>query len=290
MQRGSKEGPRIYVVLPVHNRLSITRKFIEHLKRQTYNNYHLVLVDDGSTDGTAEYVKSRIDNLTVLHGNGNLWWAGALTKAYRYLSRIDADDDDLVWINNDDSIFEPDYFETIVNDRALKPKTLVISPGHCLHTDFIERGFAIDWSKVQFHKLKEGEKPDCLTTRGLYMLFSTYKALGGLHPWLVPHYLSDLEYTIRAKRRGYSLVISESSRIYVDRTTTGSHKQQSKTVRQYLYDHFISKKTAFSTFYWGNFVLLAAPWGYKLRSLADVYRRFFKGLNRNFIKKPKTSH
>jgi GT2 family glycosyltransferase len=167
----------IYVVLPVHNRVNITKEFVECLKKQTYKNYHLILVDDGSTDGTAEYVKKEIDNLTVLYGDGNLWWAGSLSKAYRYLSKIKAVDEDIVLINNDDSTFDPDYFERVINDRDLKSGTLVVSPGHSISADFtslrpkIERGFAIDWPSLRVYKLEEGQEPDAVTTRGLYMDF-----------------------------------------------------------------------------------------------------------------------
>ncbi len=280
-----KPSPRIYIVLPVHNRIHTTTKFIDCLKKQTYKNYHLVLVDDGSTDGTAEYVRKNIDNLTVLYGNGNLWWAGAFSKAYKYLAGINAADDDLVWINNDDSIFDSDYFENVINDSDLKPETLIISPGHSIYTDFIERGFSVDWSLMRINKLKEGEQPDALTTRGLYMHYDTYISLGPMHPMLVPHYLSDLEYTIRAKRRGYRLVISGCTKVYVDRSRTGLHEDNSKTLKEFLFNHLVSKKTAYNTFYWGNFVLLAAPSRYKVTAFIKIYARFPRKLLRYYKQK-----
>jgi len=279
-------NPKIYVVLPVHNRVNITKNFIGCLQKQTYKSYHLILVDDGSTDGTAEYVKKQIDNLTVLYGNGNLWWAGSLTKAYRYLTSIKAADEDIVLIGNDDTTFDADYFDKVINDRDLEPGTLVVSPGHSISTDFtslrpkIERGFAIDWPSLMVNKLEAGEEPDAVTTRGLYMHYATYRSLGPLHPRLLPHYLSDLEYTIRAKRRGFKLIISSDTHVYVDRSRTGSHRDDSKTLKEFLFNHLVSKKTAYNAFYWGNFVLLAAPWKYKFRAFKLVYIRFFRKLIR----------
>ena len=42
--------PCLYILLPVHNRREITRDFIDYLEAQTWQNYHLVLIDDESTD------------------------------------------------------------------------------------------------------------------------------------------------------------------------------------------------------------------------------------------------
>ncbi|MCK5537931.1 MAG: glycosyltransferase family 2 protein, partial [Bacteroidales bacterium] len=38
----------IYIILPVHNRKKITEKFIKCLVKQTYQDFKLILVDDGS--------------------------------------------------------------------------------------------------------------------------------------------------------------------------------------------------------------------------------------------------
>jgi len=262
--------------LPVHDRLETTKKFIKCLRKQNYARYHLILVNDDKRDDTAEYVKETVPNVTILKGNGNLWWAGSLTKAYRYLSEISASDEDIVLIINDDSIFRADYFESIIRDEDLNAETLVISPGKDISSDFIERGFSFDWASFIVRKLKAGEEPDAVTTRGLYMKYSTYKTLGPLHPWLLPQYLSDLEYTMRARRKGFKLKISNKSKIFVDRSTTGSHIDESKSLKELFYNHFISKKTAYSTFYWGNFVLLTAPLKYKMKLFAEIYARFYR--------------
>jgi len=276
-------SPKIYIILPVHNRLSTTKKFIKCLSYQTYKNFQLILIDDGSKDGTAEYVKRQMGNVIVLSGNGNLWWAGALHNAYKHLKVIDAQKDDLVWITNDDVLYEPKYFEKLIKDKALSPNNLVVSPGESLSSDFIELGFLIDWPSLKVYKLTSKQKPDAITTRGLYMYYSTYLSIGPMHPKLLPHYLSDLEYTMRAKRFGYNLVNSSSTFIQVDRSSTGIHEDNSKNLKEFFFNHLVSKKTAFNSFYWGNFVLLACPWKYKVRNFLKIYYRFFYKLAKFFL-------
>ena len=72
----------IYILLPVHNRREITRDFIDCLVAQTWQNYHLVLIDDGSTDGTDQMVREQVENLTVIRGKGEWWWAGCLQQGF----------------------------------------------------------------------------------------------------------------------------------------------------------------------------------------------------------------
>lgn len=274
------ERPTIHVVLPVHNRLEVTRGFIDSLCAQDYPHWRLILVDDGCTDGTVAHVAERVKDLTVLKGDGDLWWAGALHEGYKHLKRHPPPDDDIVYINNDDAVFDPDYFRKLVADPALDAHSLVVSPGRSLHDDYVERGFAIDWPRLGFSRIGAGEKPDAITTRGLYMRYAAFRRLGGFHPWLLPHYLSDLEYTHRAWRKGLTPRVSETTHIHVDRTTTGQHGDPSRTAAELIRNHFFSKKVTASTRYKGNFVLLAAPWRYKAPLLLKVYGVFFRKLRR----------
>ena len=71
----------IYIFLPVHNRREVTLEFVAILNSQTYQNFKLLLIDDGSSDGTAAAVREQID-ATVITGSGNCWWGGALDLAY----------------------------------------------------------------------------------------------------------------------------------------------------------------------------------------------------------------
>ena len=93
---------KIYILLPVHNRKEITRGFIECLKTQTFQDYHLVLIDDGSNDGTAVMVKEHIPSATVLRGTGDWWWAGSLQQGIEWLRQQKVHDDDAVLMINDD--------------------------------------------------------------------------------------------------------------------------------------------------------------------------------------------
>ena len=101
----------LHVVLPVHNRRPITEAFVRALRMQTVDQYRLLLVNDGCTDGTVGAVQMLLpaSQLKVIHGDGQLWWAGALQRAWQSLSESPADDADAVLITNDDVSIDPDF-------------------------------------------------------------------------------------------------------------------------------------------------------------------------------------
>ena len=99
----------IYILLPVHNRREVTARFIRCLRSQSYRRWHLVLVDDGSTDGTEEMVRGQVSHLTVLKGAGNWRWAGALQQGYRWLTAQRPLKHDITLIINDDTEFGPAF-------------------------------------------------------------------------------------------------------------------------------------------------------------------------------------
>ena len=48
----------VSVIIPTHNRLKMLKKAISSVQRQTFKNYELIIVSDGCTDGTNDYLNS----------------------------------------------------------------------------------------------------------------------------------------------------------------------------------------------------------------------------------------
>jgi GT2 family glycosyltransferase len=250
----------IYIILPVHNRLDETKKFISCLRIQTVKDYHLILIDDGCIDGTAGYVGSEIENLTVLQGNGNLWWAGSLEKARKHLlSRQDVHDEDVVLIANDDITFNDHFLHHVMEEVRDRPNALILARCYDQKSgSLMDQGVHVDWKRLSFQQASTPDEINVLSTRGLFMRFRVFTEIGRLHPFLLPHYGSDYEFTHRAFRKGHSLTIAKQVKIYLNKRTTG--------VREINYDIgfpallrnlFVSKKSDYNRVMWTNFILLS---------------------------------
>lgn len=99
----------IFIVIPVYNRKALTRGCLYSLQQQTDNEFRIIVVDDGSTDGTDKMIQNEFPNITLLKGDGNLWWTGAVNKAVQHvLSECQLED--YILLLNDDLVVPPDYF------------------------------------------------------------------------------------------------------------------------------------------------------------------------------------
>lgn len=260
----------LHILLPVHNRCSTTTAFVNCLERQTFLEYHLVLIDDGSTDGTSDMVRSRVKRLTVLEGDGNLWWAGALQKAYKWFKARPETHGEMMLIMNDDTSFQPDFLAKGVELLRSRPDTLLLAYCFSQQTgDLLDSGTHVDWMRLIFENASAPERIKCLSTRGLFLRVSDFIRIGGFYPRLLPHYGSDYEFTIRARRKGYVLTADPTLKLWVDTTTTGYHETGTVSFAPSM-QRLFSNRTLANPVRWAWFILLACPLPWKLLSLLRV--------------------
>ena len=224
----------VYVITAVHNRIAITRRFVESLVNQTYSGrIHFIMVDDGSTDGTDKEIKKMYPHTTILYGNGNLYWGGALQKAYLYLIDKQIDDDDVIFYVNDDSRLGDDFIEKAVTLLNQHPNDLVTGCAYGIKTgNYLDGPIYFNLDNGEVTNLPAGSTGNCSSTRALLLKAKVFKEIGGFHPILLPHYGSDYEYTIRAAKKGHKVISDERVRYTFSEDTTGdnSHKNLSLKV------------------------------------------------------------
>lgn len=272
---------KIYILLPVHNRCAVTQKFIECLAAQTYANYHLVLINDGSIDGTTQMVQARINALTVLEGQGNWWWAGSLQQGINWLNKNKIEDSDVVMFANDDIVFDVDFLQKALSILDDLNRTLLLPHLYDEKTGLREEtGVHADLKELSFVKATSLEKINCLPTRGIFMRMCDLQIIGGFRPHLLPHYLSDYEFTIRAHKKGLKLVTNGEITIQLDKQQTGFHSLEGLKFFDYL-KRLFSKKNVSNPIYWSVFILMTVPKHHILPHILKIWCSTVKNL---FIK------
>lgn len=91
-------NPKISILMPVYNGEKFLREAIESVLNQSCTNFELILVNDGSSDGTGDIINEFLDSrIVVLTHNNNMGLVYSLNEGIdkcrgEFIARMDADD------------------------------------------------------------------------------------------------------------------------------------------------------------------------------------------------------
>ena len=97
MNNQTQNDVEVSVITTTYNSLEYLPLSIESIQNQTFNNYEHIVVNDGSTDGTKDYLDSLKDQkIRVIHlersGRGVALNKGLEESKGKYVAILDADD------------------------------------------------------------------------------------------------------------------------------------------------------------------------------------------------------
>jgi glycosyltransferase involved in cell wall biosynthesis/GT2 family glycosyltransferase len=203
---------KLFVVIPVHNRIGLTRACLDALALQTTTAFKIIVVDDGSTDGTAGMIRAQFPAVELLTGDGTLWWSGATNLG---IAKSLARGATHILTLNDDTIPPPDFIEHLLNSAAPTPNALIGAYAvDALTGRAVYGGERIRWATASFRGLLNQDAELVETThapgRGLLIPSAVLRRIGLFDAAHFPQLAADYDFTHRAKRAGY--------RIYCDRS------------------------------------------------------------------------
>ncbi|GAB3032307.1 glycosyltransferase family 2 protein [Spirosoma pulveris] len=242
----------IYIVIPVHNRRHYTIGCLACLSRQTITAQQVIVVDDGSTDGTSEQIRANFPTTIVLTGDGSLWWAGATNLGIRYvLQTFSLNDDDFILTLNDDTKVDPGYLASLLTAYQVHKPCIVGSVSVDVKSpqELLYAGTGLNlcmpnienWANTRFknsYDLLKTTSPyllsDSLPGRGMLIPHAVFDTIGHFDDQRFRHHMADLDFSIRARQAGFPLVISSSSVVYEYADATGVNLNQSMPFRQFV--------------------------------------------------------
>ncbi len=89
------DSPFISVIVPTFNRANLLKETMDSVRNQTFRNFEIIVVNDGSTDGTDEWLRNQTDLRVIEQSNLGIATArnnGAAAARGAWLAFLDHDD------------------------------------------------------------------------------------------------------------------------------------------------------------------------------------------------------
>lgn len=194
----------IAVLITAHNRKHLTLRAIEAVLGQ--GEVKVFLVDDGSTDGTAQAVRAGFPEVVLIEGSGSLYWNRGMHLAWT--QALSSKPDFFLWLNDDVHLRPGALSDLLRSQSEHGPRCIAVgrtvsdsgltSYGGYVHAPGLSR---LRWRRLFAHEI------DCDTMNGNCVLLpaSAVREIG-LHDRTFTHALGDIDYGLRARRAGYRVV------------------------------------------------------------------------------------
>ncbi|MFD1334108.1 glycosyltransferase [Oceanobacillus iheyensis] len=111
------------VIIPARNEGGQIGRLLDSINIQTYKKLEVLVVDDGSTDNTAEIVRSF--GYRVIKNELNKGWVGKSSACWKGANQ--ANGEYLLFLDADTELYKPDSLETIVNHFGEKGSSGILS-------------------------------------------------------------------------------------------------------------------------------------------------------------------
>lgn len=214
---------RVAMVVPVHNRKDITIAFVRRIRAALRNSDALVVVDDGSADGTNAALMREYANAVILTGDGSLWWAGATNRGVEYA--LDHNFDYVLTIN-DDSIPEDGFLDRLLETARACPSAIVgamlvyrSDPSRvwacggrvCFWNGKLFQHYFRDCAVAEAREGDRVKTVEILPGCAVLVPAAVYRDIGLYDASRFPQYHADSEFTLRAHRRGYEILVDTAA-------------------------------------------------------------------------------
>lgn len=217
--------PKIYFIIVTYNAMKWAERCFTSLKQSSVP-VNCIVIDNGSTDGTQEYIKNNFPEVDFIQSEKNLGFGKAnnmgIEKAYK-------EGADFFYLMNQDAWLYPDSLEKLLvayNDYPSKEEIGIMSPMHINGTEkqldiFLDKYIAINFEKTRlisdlyFQSLKPFYEVKFINAAHWFIPRHTIETVGGFNPYFF-HYGEDVEYANRVHFHKKKTLLVPGSKVVHD--------------------------------------------------------------------------
>lgn len=215
--------PQVVVVVLNWNRLADTLACLGSLKRLEYPNYEVVVVDNGSSDGSPAVIRQRFPKVVVIENKENLGYAGGNNVGLRYAMERSAN---YALLLNNDTVVDHRFLSILVGAAEDDPAVGMAGPLIC----YFDRpgviwsaGGEIDWQRgttqmIGLNEVDAGQygrmrEVHFVTGCALLVKSEVLRQVGLLDERFFA-YFEETEWCVRTKRAGFKILFVPQARMW----------------------------------------------------------------------------
>ena len=222
-RRQSITPPLVYIITLTWNQLQDTLDCLASLSLLTYPNFRVLVVDNGSSDGTSEAIQTLFPNVELITNEHNLGFQGGFNAGMRYALKSAAD---FVLVMNNDTTVQSDMLDELMA-YAGPPEVGMLSPKIYY---FVEpnRIWSVggDRHPLTFEMTHKGDNQidhgqwdkviarDFLVGCAMLMKRALLEEVGLFDLGFHPIYYEDVDLCVRARRVGFRLLLVPSAKMW----------------------------------------------------------------------------
>lgn len=199
----------IAILLTVFNRKDVTlaglQSLFDIIRDMPEYNFAVFMTDDGSQDGTSEVVASYFPTVTIIEGDGNLFWCGGMNKAWEVATKI-KEYDYYIWYNDDAIVFPTalsSLFE-VISEKGVNNIVCGAFKDEVGNTSY--SGLDVSGKRVS----PNGSIQELYKMNGNLVLIpqNVFKKVGFIHN-KIRHGCGDFEYGLRAQKMSFKVLLTK---------------------------------------------------------------------------------
>jgi GT2 family glycosyltransferase len=258
------------------------RESLDSLRRMTYPNFRIVVIDNGSVDGSQAMIRKEYPGVQLVENGSNLGVMGGYNTGLRF--GLDHSADWILLLNND-IVVDPEMLTRIVEAAEADPAVGIAGPAMYFHsrpdTFWYAGGRVNFFTGIISHRgLRERDRGQYAVTgetgymNGCAMLIrrDVVERIGMLDLIFSPMYSEDVDYCLRARKAGYKLLYVPSAKLWHKVSAFSGGGMTPLKTRMKVQHNFIVLKRHARWYHW-----LTIPWCIGFMTIVFVVKELLKG-------------
>ena len=217
------EKPSVTVIVLNWNGKDLTIECLESLKQVNYSNFNILVVDNGSTDGSVELLKEKFPEVSILVLEKNLGYAAGNNRGFDSLK---PDQPKFVIFLNNDTIVDENFIEPLVKQLLTHKKASQTVPKIYYENDpkliWYAGGIVNLWTGSIYHlgirqydgpAYSKTHKTKYATGCCFCMRYAEFKEFGGFDE-AFPMYSEDVDLSLWIRAAGKQVWFVPNSKIW----------------------------------------------------------------------------